>query len=1128
MPVSLRRGRMELAMPDRSMFALIALPILVLVATLFPSSSATSEPVTSPNPPKAEPARQGVRAAPLLSACDVVADYLGITTGGESSDGDSTVDVNARAGLRQLTMKLTEKKEGKRKDCASVVRSKLAGTIETAFIFIPDPTGSALALETDRALDAIRLAMSDQDFVPYKSNVLPWKSLRATDKEEKKPSGESPDEFVRPGVWLFRSKDTKESVNLKLLFLIGDSPTAGIGKMQFKSAVEQALSLTCKSEAECSNGGWANRVMPVHLVGPYFSGSIDSLAMTINRLCDGSTGVCPQWDIRATSGTAEVACLESSLSKAVGHHAKVSLKQITKHHSVERLVELLGDPSRTAILTESDTVFGLKSVARAETEGDTSGCTIKPGISKTSVFNYSRNLLNLRTAYEADRDLMSRIFPKSLRAEQLALHFGSTQTPSDALPTYAQENLAVSQQFQLRHLASKLRRERFANLVIVGSDNLDSVFLARFFQDENPNLRVAVTDSDVLLDRQAGAVSLRGVLSVSQSPTGSVSYRNHELPSGQALGIYRACRQQMFGWEDSANAVVSVVGFDGEWPLQILEPNVPPVNLNAVDFDLRPFHWSGPLMAFLTVVIWLAIAPTLYLWRGRIPYMLLRLMPFCRHANSPLYADDDRSASEDLRHSWCRVSLKFGWAILLVLSAIGVSISACCGSIVESRAMVARYFYFGAGVSPIPSLLALLLVLHACVWSRVRCCYLHSFTFRPMPSPLPYSGGGPLEECDDLAPLLRSVRLNATTFFSATWMMLYCFIAASVVMAYDLRVSTVELGLPAFFSRHIWTLLFACAGILIVNAAVRIGWLWISLRDLLRRLEYHPLRLGFTALPDRISWTSIWSPSGLRPTMISLQMCGDFLAAIDAESRATQPKSTALQGNIRAFMAKVNQGTFLTDPNVLTELAFIEAQMADITKQFRDDLMQSEYWAAQRIEGWNSAAPEAKKDHPPYRMPLHLSQDGRGQFSLDQAPEPPAKSLNAKKAQFIALQYAAFIRYAFMQLRNLLGFLMTASTLVFIALNIYPFSPMGSLTNFASFLFVLSTVVVVTMFYQMDCDPLLSRLSNTAAGKLDAGFGWRLAQFGALPAVTFLATHYPPIGQALVRFVQIIPGLAKL
>ncbi len=136
--------------------------------------------------------------------------------------------------------------------------------------------------------------------------------------------------------------------------------------------------------------------------------------------------------------------------------------------------------------------------------------------------------------------------------------------------------------------------------------------------------------------------------------------------------------------------------------------------------------------------------------------------------------------------------------------------------------------------------------------------------------------------------------------------------------------------------------------------------------------------------------------------------------------------------------------------------------------------------------------------------------------------------VNGLKSQFIALQYAAFIRYAFMELRNLLGFVTTASSLLYIALNVYPFQPAGTLTTFSTFLFIISSIVVVAVFYQMDRDRLLSRLSNTQAGRLDAGFAVRLLQFGMLPTITFLATHYPPIGQALLKVAQIMPGLAKL
>ena len=183
---------------------------------------------------------------------------------------------------------------------------------------------------------------------------------------------------------------------------------------------------------------------------------------------------------------------------------------------------------------------------------------------------------------------------------------------------------------------------------------------------------------------------------------------------------------------------------------------------------------------------------------------------------------------------------------------------------------------------------------------------------------------------------------------------------------------------------------------------------------------------------------------------------------------------------------------------------------------------------SQRVKWQHTGEKESGKAKSSWPFPLNMKLGNGTTGILEQPQESNKEKIEKLKGEFIALQYAAFIRYAFMQLRNLLGFLATASTLVFIALNVYPFQPMGTLTNFATFLFALGAIVVVTVFYQMEKDPLLSRLANTTAGKLESGFALRLLQFGALPTVTFLATHFPPIGQALVRITQIIPGLAKL
>lgn len=83
--------------------------------------------------------------------------------------------------------------------------------IKTLFVFVPDPNASTLALEADRSLDAVRLALSDEGCVPYKSTELPWRttapesSKTEKHKTEDKIEEESGDKSTHPGIWLFRS-----------------------------------------------------------------------------------------------------------------------------------------------------------------------------------------------------------------------------------------------------------------------------------------------------------------------------------------------------------------------------------------------------------------------------------------------------------------------------------------------------------------------------------------------------------------------------------------------------------------------------------------------------------------------------------------------------------------------------------------------------------------------------------------------------------------------------------------------------------------------------------------------------------------------------------------------------------
>lgn len=365
-----------------------------------------------------------------------------------------------------------------------------------------------------------------------------------------------------------------------VVFLIGESPVTGISKPQFTSALLQYKELKPYSIPSDLN-----------IVGPVFSGTVDSIAKVLY-----DKKVLDNYRFHAISGTASLPDLEHKLRELVSYKKdKISLKQLdSEPEAFQTMIGALGNEERTALIREADTSYGEELVQN----------------DKFQQFKYSRSLLHLRAAYEADTDLMARIFPKALRPNQLALRFATGKEQIDTLPVYAPENFAVSQQLTLRHLASYLSRAKFLNLIITGSDPLDMVFLARFFQEEAPNLRLAVLTSDDLLDREAGSVSLRGVLTISKQPTGAVAHKQIELPSATSFGIYEASRLQLNpGHLVAKQAVLSVVGVDGEWPI-LTKGDVNEKKSKS----WRKFIRFGPLVAGVLVIIFWHLDQCLPIW----------------------------------------------------------------------------------------------------------------------------------------------------------------------------------------------------------------------------------------------------------------------------------------------------------------------------------------------------------------------------------------------------------------------------------------------------------------------------------------------------------------------------------
>jgi len=145
-------------------------------------------------------------------------------------------------------------------------------------------------------------------------------------------------------------------------------------------------------------------------------------------------------------------------------------------------------------------------------------------------------------------------------------------------------------------------------------------------------------------------------------------------------------------------------------------------------------------------------------------------------------------------------------------------------------------------------------------------------------------------------------------------------------------------------------------------------------------------------------------------------------------------------------------------------------------------------------------------------------------FELDKCTrktKPSAEeSLTILQEEFVALRYLMFIRHVFRHLRNMLGFIIGGFVLAVIALSSYSFQGHRWIGVASTLALLALGAGVVMVFAGMDRDALLSRITATQPNEVGATFYMRVAQFGALPLVTVLASQFPALNHVLFSWVQ--------
>lgn len=506
---------------------------------------------------------------------------------------------------------------------ACSAQSELGRPFKAQFLvaMLPEPVAPPLRYGFDSDLEAIERAAGQAGYVLDRFD-LPWpgaaktgfvlrqpieltlgsESGEASSKEEEEEPFKS-----EPGVILFRGIKTAEAdARDRLLFvlLVGETPTGGAHKPALYNAFDQVAFLS----------GWANEddlpdylrdlasdgSCQIHVVGPSFSGSAESLGLAIHGWLDKTrlNGCRPSFKIISGSATAVPhEWIEDIAASGGSFKATVVREFEAMEYAIDYLEQKSGaKTNQIAILSEASTLFGGKVSASRDYN--------HPGLLTLS---FPLHISELRSSTPqagvpgpaAGLAIGRKNLPLPAEESKEARYIVSPLSPR--APAYAD--------LVMDDLLTTIHRENIRFVGIAATDVEDLVFLAQKIEQNCPDTVVFTTTADLLYLHTDVNESLRGMLVFSTYPLFSMnqlwtypfagSRSRLQFPTANAEGAYNATLAQLdrpdllleygqpFELKPTKPGLwLTVVGRDQLWPVAfrpvadsigyLLDPSRPP------------------------------------------------------------------------------------------------------------------------------------------------------------------------------------------------------------------------------------------------------------------------------------------------------------------------------------------------------------------------------------------------------------------------------------------------------------------------------------------------------------------------------------------------------------------------
>jgi hypothetical protein len=458
---------------------------------------------------------------------------------------------------------------------------------------VPDPIDSPYGYAFDQVVDAIQRAVEKKDGYILDRCWLPWD----LDRKAKPKDGKEPERLreKKPGVLLFRhGRDTRRGIEqpgLCVVFLIGETPMGGV----HKQALHNALCTMTQVGYDVDK--------PIRLIGPYFSGSQTSLQFVAgdwwklsNNFYATFDKKFPPYRFQAISGNASAIRKKEFFSaeanklifpewleggfefSATVVPARQTLNAIlhyltrrdgtSTHDPLGSEIDLL--PGKVALLTESNTGFG-KAFSNL---GHNQVLTLRFPLHISRVkneYSLAAKKKDEQIGIRSDDPLASSIVDDQLPGEGIASQGGTTTTAANGMV--------------LSRILSTISREQCKYVGVVASDTRDKLFLIRLIREYCPDVRIFVTEGDLLLTHPDYRYHMRGVIVGSTYPL---------VPRNQNWVNAEASERILFptvGAQGYYNATLLHLGLNS----QLLEYRAPAFALSDAsrpeEADNRPPIW---------------------------------------------------------------------------------------------------------------------------------------------------------------------------------------------------------------------------------------------------------------------------------------------------------------------------------------------------------------------------------------------------------------------------------------------------------------------------------------------------------------------------------------------------------